>query len=223
MSELDVFTALLTASLILMIWGVMYKENKFYRIAEHLALGSFLGYTVYIAWDTLYNKTLVPLVTVGGWSYILVTIFGIMLWMRLVPRIGWIARWPLAVLAGIAMGVGTRGAVSAQLIGQTVVQILSPDPATTIGNIVLVVFTIGTVVFFLYTREQKGPQRWVAQIGRLALMVTFGVVMGTFLMGNLAFPIGQMPDLVTWPGYLITAIAMILIAVDVVRGRQKKV
>jgi len=223
MAELEVFTGLLTSSLILMIWSVLYKENRFFRFAEHLSLGSFLGYTVYMALDTMYNKTLVPLVMTGGWSNILVTVFGIMLWLRLVPELRWISRWPLAVLAGISMGVGTRGALSAQLIGQTAMEVIVPgDVMASIGNIVLAIFTIGTIVYFIYTREQRGPQKWLSQIGRLALMVTFGTVMGTFLMGNLAYPIGQIPQLVTWPGYLMSAVAVVLIAIDVFRTQQEK-
>jgi len=222
-SELEIFTGLLIASLILMIWSVLYRENVFYRIAEHLAIGSFLGYNVFQALNTMYEKTFIPLFRTPDWSIILVAMLGFLLWLRLVPQLSWISRWSLAVLAGVSMGVGARGALSAQLVGQTNMAswIVPGDLAATIGTIVLGLFAIGCIFYFVYTYKPKGPLVYVTHIGRLALMVTFGVVMGTYLMANIAYPIGQLPNLVTWPGYILTAIAVVLIIADIVRQPRK--
>ena len=34
----------------LAIYSILYKENKAYRMAEHIFIGAATGYTVYFAW-----------------------------------------------------------------------------------------------------------------------------------------------------------------------------
>lgn len=217
----EIFLSLFTASIVVMVWSILYRETIFFRIIEHAYLGVTFGYLGYQALNTVYTKTLIPLSREWSLSYILVTIFGILLCLRLIPQLRWISRWSLALLTGISIGVGAKGALSAQIIKQTSLPsfVVPGDPLTSLGNIVLFVFTIGCLVYFIYTREHKGAQGVFSKIGRLALMVTFGVVMGTFYSANVAMPISQIPKLVTYPGYYVSIIAIILIVVDVYRQR----
>jgi hypothetical protein len=215
----DIILGLFTATIVVMVWSILYRESIFYRIIEHAYTGVTFGYLGYRALDTLYTKTFIPLTQTWSLSYILVTLFGIILCLRLIPQLRWLARWSLAVLTGVSIGLGARGALSAQIIKQTNLPSfwVPGDLSTSIGNIVLFLFTLGCLVYFIYTREHKGAQGAISQIGRLSLMVTFGVVMGTFYSANVAMPISQIPKLVTYPGYFITIIAAILIAYDYYR------
>ena len=223
----DVFTDLLTATLIVSIWSILYRENIFYRIAEHVAIGSFFGYTLYMGLNTLYNKTLIPMISTGDPSLILVTIIGLLFWTRLIPiqQVKWVGRIPLATLTGISMGIGIRGAISAQIIKQTQIGswIVPGNALASINNIIVGVFAFSTLIYFIYTREHKGVQGVVSKIGRIALMFCFGAILGTFLMGNTAFSIGQIPNLVKGNGVYVSIVAIILIVIDIFwqRGKEK--
>jgi hypothetical protein len=223
---LEVFTELLTATLIVMIWSVLYRENIFYRIAEHIAIGSFFGYTLYMGLKTLYTKTFLPMIATGDLNLILVTMFGIMMWMRLIPspKLVWISRISLSLLAGISIGIGIRGAISAQIIKQTIMGswIVIGDIPTSINNIITTLFAFSTLVYFIYTREHKGVQGAIAKVGRIAIMVCFGAILGTFLMGNTAFSIGQIPKLVTGIGIYVSAVAVMLIIIDIFWQERKR-
>jgi len=223
MTELEIFTQLLTASLIIMVWSFLYRENVFYRIAEHLAIGSFFGYILYMSLKTLYDKTLVPLAATWAPDLVLVTIIGILMWTRLVPKLVWPSRISISVLAGISMAVAVTGAVSGQIIGQIrpMGSWAGQDLMTNVNNIISAVAAFTSLAFFTYTKEHKGVLRVVSRIGRTFIMVCFGAILGTFLMGNLAFSIGQIPSLVTGYGVYVSVAGIILIMADLILSKRK--
>lgn len=220
---IEVFTEILTATLIIMVWSFLYRENIFYRIAEHIAVGSFFGYTLYMGIRALYDKTFTPLISTGNPALAIVTFFGILMWLRLIPKIRWISRIPIALLAGISMGVAVRGAISKQIIAQAKMgSWIAGDIMTSINNIIVSVFTVCVLLYFIYSREHTGPLGVIAKIGRYAMMIAFGAILGTFLMGNTAFSIGQIPKLVSGYGMYVSIIAVVLIVIDFWKQRGKE-
>lgn len=220
----QVATEFMTAALIAMIWSIMYRETRFFRVAEHLTIGSIFGYTSYVATRTLIDKTFNPLASTGSFPLIVVTLFGLLMWFRLIPKFHWMSRLSLALMAGISMAVGVRGAIGAQIIKQTVGGnwIIPSNPLEAINNIIIIVFTVSVVAYFLYTREHTGAFYPVSRLARIALMIGFGAILGTFLMGNTAFSIGQIGTFTSGTGLYVAIIAAVLIVIDIARGGLKE-
>jgi hypothetical protein len=220
----QVVTEFVSAVLIVMVWSIMYRETRFFRVAEHLTIGSIFGYTSYAATRTLIDKTFNPLAATGSIALVIVTFFGFLMWTRLIPKFQWISRLSIALMAGISMAVGVRGAIGAQIIKLTVSGswIIPTNPMESINNIIIMVSTMSVVAYFLYTREHTGVFRPVSKVARTALMVGFGAILGTFLMGNTAFSIGQIGQLTSGTGVYVTIIAVVLILIDIARGGIKE-
>ena len=226
MVEMEILNSIVIASLTVAAWSILYRENSIYRIVEHITLGVLFGYRFSISVQTLWDKTLYPMVNEGSIPLLLVTLISLLIFLRLIPKqvpnILWVSRIPLALLSGIAMAIGIRGALYAQILKQTVVGSWFAGGWTGFNNIVISVFAITTMVYFIYSRQHRGIQGVLSRVGRIGLMFLFGTSLGTQLMGNTGFSVGQMPIMVTGYGKYVTALAIILIIIDVFYQRSKQ-
>jgi len=219
----DLIVEIIQAIVVLAFWSLLYRENVVYRVAQHAFIGASFGYSLYMGLKVLWDKTLTPLMNTGDAYLLVVTILGILIWARLIPSLEWVSRMSFGLLAGIGMAVGVRKAIYAQIIKQTQIGsfFIAGDLTTSVNNIITGVLAFSAIVFFIYTRQQKGAQGIVSKIGRIGLMISYGAIMGTFLMGNTAFSIGLIPDLVSGTGLYLTAFALIIILADFYLQRNK--
>ena len=120
------------ALLTLMIFSFLYKDNPFYKFAEHLFVGVSAAYwMVQGFWTTIIPKLVgqiwPPLV---GFAYpslvheppnywrIIPLVFGIFLLMRLVPPVSYYARMAMALAVGFAAGTNLTRMESATSTGR---------------------------------------------------------------------------------------------------------
>jgi hypothetical protein len=105
------------AFLTLAIMSFLYKDNAFYKFAEHLYVGVSAAYAMCLGfWSTLVgnlfpriseslsNAFQVPFIRFE-WHFLIPPILGIILLMRLSPKGGWISRWALAFIVGTTAGL----------------------------------------------------------------------------------------------------------------------
>jgi hypothetical protein len=113
----DAFLVTLAAFLTLAIMSFLYQDNPYYKFAEHLFVGVSAAYWMCMGfWSTIVGN-LVPRVSAGLSGFFEVPyqsfnilfyipiIMGVLLLMRLSPKGGWIARWPLAFIVGTTAGL----------------------------------------------------------------------------------------------------------------------
>ena len=152
MDYMDVFGVWLSVFLTLSIFSYLYKDNPFYKAAEHLYIGISAGYIAVMsywtqiqpnlfgrlwpridanaemgifksAWYFVYeilnwvstlggwlDRSMFPVNGIKGfdeisWIYIIPFMLGIFMLLRLVPRLGWLARWAIAYIVGMAAGL----------------------------------------------------------------------------------------------------------------------
>jgi hypothetical protein len=98
------------------LYSVLYRENKFFRLVEHIFLGLAAGFTIYAVWrETLYENwwlklcgsvpsTEVPDGIKGHWAYILILPFGFMAYFVFNKRHNWMARIPIGIILGFWAG-----------------------------------------------------------------------------------------------------------------------
>ena len=159
------------AILTLGILSFLYKDNPFYKLSEAIFLGISAGY----------------------W-------FVSLFWQNLVPKAGWISRWPLAFVVGTTSGVYlTRYLASNALaqINNTLKDfIVIGQPGFLSGlnvNYLLVLLgVLSGLTYFYFSMEHKGVTGGAAKIGIYFLMVTFGASFGYTVMSRMSLLIGRL-------------------------------
>jgi hypothetical protein len=166
------------AFLTLCIFSFLYKDNPFYRFAEHLFVGVSAGYYIVLnLWTVIVPNLVEPLYrySVGRemWTgavftpqrpglflpalgdyriFLLVPgILGVLLFTRLFGRIGWLSRWALAVIIGVYAGIRTTGAAQADFVAQLQASL---QPLWTPGHLGTslnaIIFTVGLIASLLF-------------------------------------------------------------------------
>jgi hypothetical protein len=204
------------AFLTLCIFSFLYKDNPFYRFAEHLFVGVSAGYYIILNfWTVIVPNLWEPLkrtfqnaggpegmqslflAKLGDYRVLLLipAILGLLLFTRLFGKIGWLSRWALAVIIGVYAGIRTTGAAQADFIAQVQGSLqplwIQGDLA---GSLNAMIFTVGLVtslLFFFYSREHRGGLGVASKLGIYFLMVSFGAGYGYTVMSRISLLIGR--------------------------------
>ncbi|HDN67826.1 MAG: hypothetical protein B1H40_02645 [Candidatus Latescibacteria bacterium 4484_181] len=198
MTTLGVWIA---ALLTLFILSFLYKDNPFYKFAEHLFVGVSAGYGVAFTYHNILIPNLyVPLFKQGDYTLIIPLILGIMMVLRLFPKVGWVSRWPLAFVVGVTAGIS----LITYLQSNALVQIRETlRPFNTFGNVVIAVGVLTGLTYFFFSKEHKGVFGKTAKVGIWFLMITFGASFGYTVMARISLLIGRMHFLLSdWLGLI---------------------
>lgn len=199
----------LAALFTLAIFSFLYRDNPAYRLAEAVMVGVSAGYTMVAGfWDALFPKLiarLAPAATqfvtgsretppVDWWSLIPLAL-GLMLLMRLAPRGGWLARWPLAFIVGTYAGIRLLSFVEADFVAQ-IRQSIIPlvvfdrtgrfDPWQSLQAVLMIAGVLSALCYFFFSLPHKGWYGRVARVGVWYLMITFGASFAFTVMGRIA-------------------------------------
>jgi len=197
----------IAALLTLGIFSFLYKDNPFYKFCESLFVGVSAGYWFVTTFWQVFMPKLVDNLVAGRFYYIIGAIFGVMMLLRLLPKIGWISRWSLALVVGTTAGLYfTRYLVSNGMIQvqNTIIPLyVKGNPAQTIGNLVIVIGTFSGLIYFFFSKEHKGVFGGLAKLGIWFLMLSFGASFGYTVMSRMSLLIGRMDYLLgTWLGLI---------------------
>jgi len=193
----------LGAFLTLFIFSFLYKDNPFYKLAEHLFVGISAGYWATLEYHNVFRPNLWDPLTQEGRLLLLVPFaFGIMLFSRFTKKFSWLSRWPMALIIGIYAGITIVGYGSGDLILQIQANLLplwTDNWLTSFNNILLTVGVITGLIYFFFSKEHKGAFGGVAKIGIWFLMISFGASFGYTVMSRMSLLIGRIYFLLgTW-------------------------
>ena len=206
-TDLGVWVA---AALTLCVFSFLYRDNPFYRFAEHLFVGVSAGYYLVLSfWSVIVANLWDPLtlafdgrhgsafaVRLGDYRAFLLlpALLGLLLFSRFVPRVGWLARWSLALIIGVYAGLKTTGFAQSDFVAQLHGSIQPLWTGAWGSSLSAVVFTVGVVcslLFFYFSREQKGVLGGASRLGVFFLMVSFGAGYGYTVMSRISLLIGR--------------------------------
>jgi hypothetical protein len=180
----------LGALLTLFTFSFLYKDNPFYKFAEHLVVGVSAGYfVVLLIWTSLKPKLWDTVVGNFSheWFYILPAILGIMMWFRFSRKLSWVSRYPIAVYIGIGSGLAIplnmQNYVNRQL---TATMIPLSFDITGLWNLLIVIGVICGVIYFFFSKEHKGLFGGFAKVGIWVLMIGFGASFGFTVMARIS-------------------------------------
>jgi hypothetical protein len=233
MEILELLGTLMAAAFTLMVYSFFYKENKAYRFAEHVFIGLAVAHTTVISSKYVWDTALTPLITKGDAFWILSILVGLLYAFFFSKKYFWIYRIPVSTVVGTGIGLGMAGLMRSQFIDQIVGTIALPNPKAAwisgsypINMVLIAIGTVGTVFFFIFTMEQKGPLLYASYVGRYTMMIAFGAAFGFTVMARMSLLIGRLqflldPNGVAW--YLIPVAIVIVAAVALMeRGKGKK-
>ncbi len=205
--DLSVWVA---AALTLCIFSFLYRDNPFYKFAEHLFVGVSAGYylvlnfwTVLVAnlWDPLTvsfdGRHGSPLAArLGDYRAFLVlpALLGLLLFSRFLPRLHWLARWPLAVIIGVYAGLKTTGFAQGDFVAQvqgSIQPLWTGHWGTSLGACIFTIGLLVTLLFFYFSREHKGALGVASKAGMYFLMISFGAGYGYTVMSRISLLIGR--------------------------------
>lgn len=191
----------ISALLTLFAFSFLYKDNPFFRFAESLFAGVSLGYYVGI----VLNQTLVPNLFTplaqnfgANWDLVGAGIVGVLLYMRYVPRIGWVSRYALAIYVAYYIGVEFTRRLHGEVLPQLSRTILPlwPISSTSLVSLVFVIGVYSVLVYFFFSKEQNAVTGRIARVGIWFLMISFGAGFGFTVMGRIALLIGRLNFLI---------------------------
>ncbi|MFM7135272.1 MAG: hypothetical protein ACKO0W_13270 [Planctomycetota bacterium] len=220
-STADEIGVWIAALLTLGILSFLYRDNPVYKVAESLLVGVSAGYwMVFYFWSVLVPKLFAPLApdivralampelqvsTTPGSDMLIALVpltLGVLMLCRILPRVGWIAVWPLAFIIGTTAGLRLISSVEADLLPQaldTMKPLLvfnsgadaqgnptsSLDLLASISSIVGVLGVLSVLSYFFFSFEHKGAFGASARVGIWFLMVTLGSAFGLTVMGRI--------------------------------------
>ncbi len=206
---MDHFSVWVAAFFTMGIVSFLYKDNHWYKLCESIFVGISAGYWfVTLFWDNIYGKFWLgkgedPMLYVGA-------LLGLMMILRLIPKIGWISRWPLAFIVGATSGLYLINYFSSNIMRQvenTVMPLFGAGYEagiyTIIGNIIVAVGTFSGLIYFFFSKEHKGAFGATARVGIIFLMITFGASFGYTVMSRMSLLIGRIDFLLgDWLGMI---------------------
>lgn len=169
------------ASLIVIgIISLVWKENPYLKLVEHIAIGGGVAHMLMYAVLALKTTAIDPIQT--GKVLLLVPLVIGFFQLGRVTKWKWTARYPTAILVGVGIGLMLAATIEGQIIAQ--VRDIGESIFGAKNAFEFVSYTlaaIGTLTgftYFIFTREHKGILGTSARIGRIVLMAGFGIGWG---------------------------------------------
>lgn len=211
------------ALLTLMIFSFLYKDNPFYKFAEHLFVGVSAAYwMVQGFWQQivpnllakLFPRSMEGIVSAARGQeaqphYFIALVLGLILLTRLIPPIAWMSRWAMAFIIGYTAGSNLTRYLSSDFISQ--VQATMSRPLLSfagsnwldiiminVSNLIVVGGVLCGLIYFFFSKEHTGAFGRASRVGIWVLMVAFGASFGYTVMARISLLIGRIEFLRGW-------------------------
>ena len=140
---------------------------------------------------------------------------------RLIPKLAWLARISIAYSVGIYAGLKLYGFMSSSVLNQiadTGID-LTKNGWGIFEDLIIIIGVISSLVYFYFSKEQKGVIGKISKIGIYFLMIKFGASFGFTVMGRITLLIGRFESLGTNSGYETGyAVPIILVTMLIILG-----
>ena len=192
------------AFLTLSMMSFLYKDNIFYKIGEHIYVGSSAAFMLIYLWYFDVKPKLVDgfmyNTGINKWILIIPALLSLFMLMRFIRPVAWISRWAIAFTVGMGSGLGITGLLQGFLVPQikaTFLPLYVHGSNTlmsiylSLNNILMVVGTLSAIVYFYFSKEHTGPVKKISQVGITFIMVAFGASFGYTVMARISLLIGR--------------------------------
>jgi hypothetical protein len=211
------------AFLTLATYSFLYKDNPFYKIAEHIVTGVAAGYFAILLWHNgLVPKLWFQRLDDGDWFmlwlnssrpwYLIPAFLGMLMWTRFSRKYQWVSRWPMALYIGISAGIAVPLEMSNRVNKQLYDTMADLDWANFLGHgsfnlfdaasglsqLLIVIGVVAALVYFFFSKAHTGVFGGVAKLGIWTLMIGFGASFGFTVMARISLFINRLQFLKGW-------------------------
>ncbi|MFQ5944954.1 MAG: hypothetical protein ACE5NC_01715 [Anaerolineae bacterium] len=206
------------AVLTIMVFSYLLSDSPLFRVAEHLLVGTALGFaTVVAVHQVLIARLAAPLLEEPAANAQLAVplALGVLLLAKIHAPLAWVGNPSMALLFGVGAAVAAGGAFTGTLLRQAQATMLSLSPGedamVAVNNLILVVGTLGTLGYFYFSLEggtragefRKAIARNWRMVGRGFIMITFGALFANALTTRISLLIDRVQFLLgDWLGLL---------------------
>jgi hypothetical protein len=195
----------IAAGITLAVYSFLYKDNPFYKLAEHLYIGVSTGYLIVIAWnDAVLPQFVKPLIFQSPPNYwvLLPGIMGLMMYTRFFKGVGWVSRISLAFVIGWSSGVAAPVVIQGSLIrhmGSTLTPLFQMNYfSLDVWSVLFGLLSLGFWGLLLYLVQSDKYTDW--DLGRRVLLISGTVIFTTlFFVSSIIFSQVGIKDVI---GYL---------------------
>jgi hypothetical protein len=180
------------AFLTLCVFSFLYRDNPFYRLAEHIFVGASAGYLIAVQYQNVLRPNVIDKIAHGQFLPIIPLVLGLMIFARLSPRTSSISGWSLAFYVGIYSGIAIPAYLQAQIFAQLADATKPFAHGWGAVNSALVLLGFITVLaYFFFSAPHRGIHGVAARIGIWFLMVAFGASFGYTVMARVSLLISR--------------------------------
>jgi hypothetical protein len=222
MSTETLIGAWVAVGLSLLIYSFLYKDNPFFKLAEHIFVGVSIGYLLTITYyQVMVNKLYLPMMQQGKWWLVIPAFLGMLMLSRFIPPIAWLSRISFAFLLGISSGLAIPRQISSFILQQvqgTIKPLISVgDSGVTftlvnLNSLLILIGVVSVLFYFFFSIEHTGQVRRVARIGIYFLMISFGAAFGYTVMARMSLLIGRLDELVLYSSAAYGHATLVLLA-----------
>jgi len=201
------FWTTFAAFLTLAIMSFLYKDNPFYKFAEHAVVGTSAGYFVIILWHGGLVPNLFRRLADGDWYllflnsehwfYIIPALIGTLMWTRFSRQYSWVSRWPMALYIGISTGAAIPREMSAKVNKQLYATMTGIDwhhfwgsgwldASAGFSGLIIFICTVCAIIYFFFSKAHTGAFGGLAKVGIWTLMIGFGASFGLTVMARIS-------------------------------------
>lgn len=188
----------LGALVTLCLYSFLYRDNPFYKFAEHLFVGMSAGYWVIYSifnvlipnwWDNMLPAD-------GGFNlvWLIPGVFAMFMLARMIPRVAGLSRLALGMIVGTGAGLNMLTFFQSNALAQvkgTIFSVATGGVWSIFSSLVLVVGVVSGLVYFFFSKAHTGLTGKTANVGITILMVAFGASFGYTIMARLSLLIGR--------------------------------
>ncbi len=212
MDMMTIFGAWVAAGLTLFLFSFLYKDNPFFKIAEHLYMGVGLAWHIQI----IVYKLLIPQIwqpfvkSLNEGDYfsvamvVIPTILGLSLITQFIPKYSWISRYGFTFMMGYAAGLTLPAGLTTDFINQILgsvepfANLSSLSGFNIINAVIMFIGTICVLFYFFFSVEHTKGIKKVSNIGIYFLMIYFGASFGNTVMARFSLLYGRFDLLVKY-------------------------
>ena len=209
-------------------WGLytqfFAKPTPFRSFASNAYIGIGMGMVTVINIWFIYNNGILPMMRGEWWMAIGIALAALMI-SRINRKYSYLARLPIAITVGTGLGLGLRTQITTSFIYQVLAMVVPPivpgDITQSIYNSTNIIVALCLIMFFVYTRELKGPLSHTTRLGAAFLYIGLGTIFAQTFMGRLSMFTGYMQQIMTpeWKIPYALGIAVIVFGATIVMDR----
>jgi len=217
MSIVDNVITIVAAGITLSVLSYLWKENIFFRIAEHAYMGAAIGYGALLSADAAL-RIIQPKLASGEYIWLLTLVLGAMYLFFFSKKYFFLYRYPTAIVLATGIGVFLARGIKTNLLGHVITAINITD----VSSLIVAIGIMTGLLYFYATKEPTGPLKVANTIGRYFLMAAFGAQIGLHVMARTSLIIGRFRFLFfQYPANYMVYAAIILLIIGIYMDYKK--